>query len=178
MLRPPLPRNPLPERHGANSGREDPRRESVPPLTPAESENLWRLLKEISDKQDEQARELGTERGKDLLWRDEIGERIQRHADRLTALERATQEAIDARLEFKAANQKLDKLLESDAKQWQDILSLQQRREATQIADASAKEEAGKVEKKLNTRTVLVLVMTAAFTALFEAAKNALSARP
>ena len=83
--------------------------------------------------------------------------------ERLRAVEDAMREAKDARLEFRAANQKLDALLASDARQTQDILSLQQRKETTQIADASAQEASSKVAqtvgRKLNWRTAIIGVL-------------------
>lgn len=98
--------------------------------------------------------------------------------ERLRAVEGAMLEAKDARLEFKGANQKLDALLASDARQTQDILSLQQRTETVQIADASSKEASTKVEQKMTRRLnwggVIVAGLTWLLTKFGEALVHAI----
>lgn len=164
----------LPRQTGADRGR----RATLPPLTADESEKLWQALQRIEQGQTRLQTDYDHDRGRDLAWRTEVNDKLEEHDKRLAGVEDAIREAKDARLEFKEANGKLDRLLESDAKQDARIGSLEltsgQRRETVAIASAEAKAETATVNASVNRKLTLGGVAVLVLTAFFQACGNAM----
>jgi len=150
-------------RVGLNRGREPlPSADSFRPVPPGQEGEVFKVILAVEER-------LG------LKLDQQTADLLERHEDlerRVGLLEKAVLkvEIVDARLENMTT--KLDRVLESDRKQNEDILSLKQRKETAAIAEATTATAVQKAEtdlgRKLNWRTLLGLIATAVTIAIAE----------
>jgi DNA repair exonuclease SbcCD ATPase subunit len=141
-------------------------------LPPVAREDILGWLKAVLEEQREGQRRSDERHREIAAWREQFEER-------LTKLETAflKVELADARLEN--LNAKLDRVLESDRRQNDDILSLKQRQETKAIAESSAATAVQKTEsdinRKINWRTFGAAVFATFIAALVDYIKTAAS---